>query len=200
MKREAYDAFRGCSGSKRHFTHSSFVRTLPVMIGLAMPAFAPVAHAGSATQNLAVSASVAQKCTVTTTGVSFGAYDPVTNNASTALTASGSLAVKCTKSSTGVVIALSQGANYSSGRRMTDGGSNYLTYELYQPSATTPAATCSYSSPTVWDDSTHKLTPSGVTWSASTAATFNVCGSIPGGQDVAAAASYSDTVVATVEF
>jgi spore coat protein U-like protein len=200
MKREARYAFSGCRNSSfRNPSHSA--RTLIVLLGLGLPALAPTAHAATATDNLSVSASVSQKCTVTATGVSFGAYDPVVTNASTALTGSGSLAVKCTKSSTGITIGLSAGANESGGaRRMSDGGSNYLTYELYQPSATTPAATCSYSSPTVWNTSGGVFTPSGVTWSASTAATFNVCGSIAGGQDVAAAASYSDTVVATINF
>ena len=46
------------------------------------------AHAGSAPANLAVSASIAANCTISTTAVAFGAYDPVVTNATTALNAS----------------------------------------------------------------------------------------------------------------
>lgn len=154
------------------------------------------AHAASSTANLGVSAAVAQNCTVSTTTVGFGNYDPVVANASTALTATGSVAVKCTAGSTGVSIALDNGANYSSGRRMKS-GSNYLTYELYEP-ATLPSTCASpYNSGTVWN-STNTVTPSG-TWSATTAQTITVCGYVAGAQDVPVG-SYSDTVVATVNF
>ncbi len=43
------------------------------------------AHAGSTTANLSVTASVNANCTISTTAVAFGAYDPVVANASTAL-------------------------------------------------------------------------------------------------------------------
>jgi len=61
--------------------------TLGVLAALALTA-AP-AFAGSATANVAVSANVANVCTISTGAVAFGAYDPIVTNASAALETSG---------------------------------------------------------------------------------------------------------------
>jgi len=157
------------------------------------------AFAGSDTANLAVSASVAANCTISTSAVVFGAYDPIGANASAALTTSGSVTIACTKG-TAPTITLGQGNNYSGGRRMAGGG-DFLTYELYQPTNTNPDAgsTCSYAGPTIWGTTGGQVfTPTAATSKA--ARTYKVCGSMPGGQDPSVAASYTDTVVATVNF
>ena len=60
-------------------------------------AFSAPAFAGSASANLNVTANVAANCTISTSPVAFGAYDPVVANASTDLTASGTVTVACTK-------------------------------------------------------------------------------------------------------
>lgn len=161
--------------------------------------------AGSATTNLSVTATVSQNCLISTSAVAFGAYDPVlTHSASgTALNATGSVTVTCTRSSTGVSIGLGAGAHASEGtRRMLGTASGtYLAYELYHPSAATPAATCTFPGTTVWGTSGGALfTPGGVAdWGATSPKTFNVCGTVPNGQN-AAADSYSDSVVATINF
>ena len=49
------------------------------------------------TGNLAVSASVAAKCTISDSTLAFGTYDPVVNNATTALDQVGTVDVACTK-------------------------------------------------------------------------------------------------------
>lgn len=182
-------------------TSFKLARTLAALLVAASPLALPQAHAASATGNVTVSATVAQKCIVSASAVGFGAYDPVVTNASTALTATGSLAVTCTKSSTSITIGLGLGANADgSTRRMVAGGTNYLTYELYHPSATTANAACSFPGTTVWGTAGPNLfTPTGTTWGAAAAQTFNVCGSVAGGQDVPAG-SYSDTIVATITF
>ncbi|HSQ05621.1 MAG TPA: spore coat protein U domain-containing protein, partial [Burkholderiales bacterium] len=100
------------------------------------------AYAASATGNLSVSASVTQKCTIATTALAFGTYDPVVTHASTALTGTGAVALTCTKSSTGVTITLGLGGNASGSTRRLNSGTDYLNYELYQPSAATPGASC----------------------------------------------------------
>jgi spore coat protein U-like protein len=71
---------------------------------------------------------------------------------------------------------------------MTDGSSNYLTYELYSDAGRT----------TVWTDSGGGLYAPGAA-ASKTARNFTVYGRVASNQDVAAG-SYSDTVVATVNF
>ena len=158
---------------------------------------AGAASAGSATANLSVTATVSANCTIATAPVAFGtAYDTV---AGTAVNATGSVSIACTKGAAPSVT-LGLGANATgSTRRMSDGGTNFLAYELYQqPSTTVPGTACSYTAPTVWGTSgANVFTPSVSPGKASRS--YNVCGQIPGAQDVAAAV-YSDLVVATINF
>ena len=151
-------------------------------LGMAAPAFAQ-----TATANLGVSATVANNCTITTTAVAFGAYDPVVTNASAPLDGTGSVVVTCTKG-TGTRIDLGLGANASGTTRQMTGGGDFLTYELYTTTART----------TVWGSGA----VAGLTIPAApsrAARTFTVFGRVPGAQDVTAA-SYADTVVATINF
>ena len=171
---------------------------LAAIIGLSLVA-AGSASAGSATANLAVSASVSANCTISTSPVAFGAYDPIVANAAMDLTASGLVTIACTKGSA-PNITLGQGSNYSAGRRMA-GGASFLNYELYQPSNTNPDAgsTCVYTTPTVWGTVGAQIfTPTAA--GSKVARAYKVCGSVPQGQDPGVAASYTDTVVATVNF
>ncbi len=146
------------------------------------------ASAATATANLTVSATVVTNCTITTSALAFGNYDPVVANATANLDGTGKVSVACTKGAA-PTIALGTGSNASgSVRRLSDGGSNYLTYELYQDGGFS----------TVWAGSgagllTTAAAPSKV------ARDFTVYGRIRGGQDVPAGA-YGDTVVATVNF
>jgi spore coat protein U-like protein len=173
-----------------------------VLLGLA-----GTAAAGSATSNLSISASVSSNCSISTTAVAFGTYDPVVTNSSSGSdkTATGTVVVTCTKNASGVTIGLGLGTHASGSTRRMLGATNgdFLTYELYQPTATTPAAACTGA--TVWGTAgANLLTPTGVSgWGASSAKTFNVCGVATKGQDVSgtsAGESYTDTVVATVNF
>jgi len=168
-------------------------------------AVASPSWAATATATVNVTASVAQKCKISTTDVVFGSYDPVVTNLSTALNAPspGTLVVTCTKNASGVTLALNMGSNSTGGtnRRLLEAGGAgmYLTYQLYQPAATTPGAACAYT--TIWGDGTNGavLTPSGTTWGNASAQTFNVCGQVPAGQDVEQG-SYADVITATVNF
>jgi spore coat protein U domain-containing protein, fimbrial subunit CupE1/2/3/6 len=164
------------------------------------------ALAGTTTSNLSVTAAVASNCAISTSPVAFGAYDPVSTHSAGGvdLNGTGTVNVTCTKNSTGVFITLGLGANVSgSTRRMADPAPivDYLTYELYHPSATTPAAACTFPGTTVWGTAGAGIfTPTGLSgWGANSAKSFNVCGTVTKGQDVGAD-SYSDTVVVTVTF
>lgn len=164
--------------------------------------FGTDASAASAGTNLNISATVNQTCTISTSAVAFGTYDPVGTNASTALAGTGSLSVTCTNGSTGVTLTLGNGGNYASNGNQRGMGpitGSYLSYELYQPSATTPSAACGALTQRWGTTGAEIFTPSGVTWAAASPQTFNVCGNVPAGQNVPAG-SYADTVTATVNF
>lgn len=156
---------------------------------------------GAAT--VTVTTTVASNCTISATAIAFGSYDPVGSNGSLGsdLNVPGTITIQCLKSSS-PTIALGQGSNFSSTRRLRDAPSNdFLSYELYQPSTAAPAAACTYSG-TIWGTSgTYGVTfTPAATWSASSPFTFNVCGSIPRGQNPSIGIGYQDTVVATVNF
>lgn len=156
------------------------------------------------TATMTVNATVAANCTITVTPIVFGSYDPIGTNSATGvdLQSPGTVQIKCLKSSTPTVT-LGTGANFSGTRRLKDTSSgDFLPYEIYQPSAATPNAGCTYSG-TKWGDSagTYGTTFSpSATWAASTLFTFNVCGVIPKGSNPSIGAGYQDTVVATVTF
>jgi spore coat protein U-like protein len=158
-------------------------------MAMSLPAFA----AGSASANLAVSASVANNCTISTTAVSFGTYDPLS---AVDTDSTGSVTITCTKG-TSATIALDTGAHASGAtRRMDDGSGNVLSYELYHPANLNPGAGAAYT--TVWGAAGGNLfAPAAAPSKASR--TFTVSGRIAAGQDVAAG-SYTDTVQATVNF
>jgi len=144
--------------------------------------------AATATANLGVSATVTNNCTISTVALAFGSYDPVVANASTNLDGTGTVVVACTKGST-ATIGLGLGSNASGSiRRMRDGGTNYLTYELYQDTGRS----------TVWGNSGAALL-SPVAAPSKAARNFTVYGRVTSNQDVPAG-SYTDTVVATVNF
>jgi spore coat protein U domain-containing protein, fimbrial subunit CupE1/2/3/6 len=149
-------------------------------------------QAGTATSSLAVNASVSANCTITTSAVAFGAYDPIVTNATTALDGTGTVSVTCTNGSA-VAVTLDQGANAANGstdtvplRQMKDSTTDVLAYFLYSDAGHT----------TVWGNTAgtgENDTGNGVQQ------TLTVYGSVPAGQNVPAA-SYSDTVIATVTF
>lgn len=181
----------------------TLVRILAACIGCLVAASSSWAATATATVN--VTASVPQKCKISTTDVVFGQYDPVVTNLSTALNAPspGTLVVTCTKNASGVTLALNTGGHSTGGtnRRMleTAGAGMFLTYQLYQPVSGAPSAACAFT--TIWGDGTNGtvLTPSGTTWGNTAAQTFNVCGQVAAGQDVEQG-SYADIITATVNF
>jgi spore coat protein U-like protein len=148
------------------------------------------ALAGTATSNMSVTATVSNNCTITAGALSFGAYDPIGANASSPLNASATISVTCT-SGDATTIALGQGSDPATGstdaaplRQMSDGASHNLPYQLYKDSGHS----------TVWNNTT------GASYTGTgTAGSVTVYGQIAAAQNVPAA-SYSDTVVATITF
>ena len=147
--------------------------------------------ASSATANMSVSASVAQKCIISNSpAVAFGAYDPVVTNKSANLDQTGTIQLTCTKGATGITLRLGSSANAPAGctapQRCLVSSAHYLNYQLYSNSTRS----------LVWTTAIAETVSGGIT--APTNVT--VYGRIPGGQNANVGASYADTLVATVNY
>lgn len=150
----------------------------------------PAAFAAVDTDDLVVTASVVNTCQITGGTLAFGAYDTVTG---AAINASTTVSVECTEGATAIVT-LGQGASAGAGsttavplRRMSDGGTNYLSYFLYSDTDRL----------TVWGDT--PATGKSYTAVSAAAANLTVYGTLAANQDEPAG-SFSDTVVATITF
>lgn len=127
-------------------------------------------------------------CTISATGVAFGAYDPQSASPDDS---TGTVNVSCKNSDPAPTVALSKGGSGSYAPRSMTAGSFSLPYNLY----TTTARNI------VWGDGTGgtvTLTLSGGTTSGGQRNySHSVYGRIPGSQNVGAG-SYSDTITLTV--
>jgi len=176
-------------------------RKLAISAALAMVAGLGIASsswAGQATSDITVSTNVIQKCTISAPATFiFTDYDPFSGSADTQ---TGTINVTCSRGSTGVNVGITLGSNPGAAstygaRAMKNGTSNYLGYDIFQPSAAGSGGTCGGT--TSWD-TTATVLGSG-TFGVSAPLAFNMCGSIAPGQDVVQGA-YSDIVQAQVNF
>src|SRR5262249_9125667 len=145
----------------------------------------PSIHAQSASAQVKVTTTVVKRCTITSTDVAFGSYDPVGTNSTAPLDGTGSLVVTCTRG-TSASIGIDSGTNGS--RRMGNGSGTFLTYQLYKDGGRTQ----------VWADTgtgVLDLPPAPTIQPR----TFTVYGRVPQTQDVTPG-SYADQVIATVNF
>jgi spore coat protein U-like protein len=144
----------------------------------------------SDTRTFQVRARVDPECTVATTPLAFGAYDPVSANAAAPLNGTGTVNVYCTPGTTATVL-LDVGSHAAgTTRRMLGPAGNLLTYEIYRNAGRT----------LVWG----WTNPTGNSGTATSIAIpinsgFTAFGQIPAGQDVVFG-GYSDTVLVTVNY
>lgn len=171
----------------------SHKKVLAAAVALVLGGSAVNTWATTGTTSFNVTATVINDCTIGSTNIAFGNYDPTS---ATAVTAQGTVTAKCTKGDA-VSVALGQGANPATGStaavpaRQMASGTNLLPYHIYIASSGT----------TEWGTGalgTNEPAAQTAT-SVSTALTFTTYGSLPAGADVPAG-SYSDTVIATVTF
>jgi spore coat protein U-like protein len=157
--------------------------SLSILSLVSVPVFA-----STATANLNVSASVAAVCTISTSPVAFGAYDPVVANAATNLNGTGTVTVACTKGAA-ATIDLGNGGNLSGGSRRMSSGSDFLNYALYKDAART----------LVWGTGMAGGTTVAYNAVSKAATAITVYGTVPQNQDVTAG-SYNDVVLATINY
>jgi spore coat protein U-like protein len=100
-----------------------------ILLCTALPS---TAHAGTASDNLAVSATVIASCNVGTNPLAFGNYNPVS---ATALDAATTISVTCT-SGTSYEVSMSAGAGAGAtvGSRKMSASGNLLNYSIYRDS------------------------------------------------------------------
>jgi spore coat protein U-like protein len=154
-----------------------------------LAALTATAAAGTASDNLAVTATVANSCVITGGTLAFGTYDTVTGSA---VDAQGDISVACTKDAE-ATITLGQGSNPdvastdADPERQMISGANLLAYTLFSDSGRT----------TEWGNTAGTGKP----YTAASADSVNqtVFGQIATAQDVPAG-SYTDTVLATITF
>jgi spore coat protein U-like protein len=143
------------------------VRTLCAIACLTATALAPGAARGA--------------CSVSTSGISFGAYNPFS---AASLAGSGSMTLSCSGSVVAYVMLSGGSSNNAGARRMTSGAER-LSYNIYRDAALTR----------IWGDGSAYP---GV-WVSLPQAPLPFYGSIPPGQDVAAG-DYADALTITVNF
>ncbi len=178
--------------------NTSIKNVSKVLATAALLASAGFAHAGTATANVAVSAAITAKCTISTTAVAFGDYDPITGDN---VTTNGTVVVGCTKAAGSLWVGLGAGSNADGSVRNMLGATSgdKLAYSLVQPVANTVNAACpAFGAGSVWENTSGTaLNLSSPTGYATR--TYKVCGEIAKAQDKSVD-TYTDTVVATINF
>lgn len=171
-----------------------------------MTTHSSVSLAGTATNNLAVSATIGANCSITAQTLAAFAYDPVVTNKTTNYTnSSNSVQYTCTSGTTPVSITLDQGANACGGAtggcpatstaaapaRQMINGTNKLYYNIFSSAANQTTGTPAVA----WGTSN---TPTMVAGTGSQQ-TFTLYFTIPSGQQLPAG-TYNDTVGQTINF
>jgi spore coat protein U-like protein len=166
------------------------MRSFKILAGVSagvLLALAGGAQADTATATFNVTATVAKNCTVNATPLAFGAFTGTQIDTPT------TIAVNCT-GTTPYTIALNAGSGGGdfSGRRMTNGGTGTLLYNLFTDSGRT----------TVWGDGTASTSIVGGTGAGmGTTNNHEVFGRLfAAGNENAEAGSYSSQIAVTVTY
>ena len=125
-------------------------------------------------------------CTISTTALAFGAYDPVLAHATVPLDSLATVSYRCTGGNAAPAIAISAGTGSGFNPRRLFSGANALTYNLFLDAGRT----------TVWGDGTNGTSIFSNTRNSDDVSVF---GRVFAGQD-AAIGSYSNAVVITINF
>lgn len=145
-------------------------------------------QAATDTTTFTATATVTDSCAVSATNLAFGSFSVVDN---ADVDATSSVTVTCSNGSA-YEVALDDGLYSELGtvatRRMNDGGTNYLSYQMYDDALRS----------SIWGETTLVDVVAGTGDGADQVLT--VYGRVPSGQQSVASGSYTDTVTVTVTF
>jgi spore coat protein U-like protein len=152
------------------------------------------AQAGTANANLTVQITITASCTINAATLDFGS-NPGTNLISANVDTSTTVSVTCTNAAP-YSIGMDNGAHVTgSQRRMLNGASNFLNYNLYTDAARLNAWTTASSSTTCTTANSCALgTGNG------SAQSVNIYGRVPIVATAPTAGAYTDTVVMTITY
>ena len=169
-------------------------RCIAVLFVLALADGGASAQAGTATGNLTVQITITASCTINAATLDFGS-NPGTNLLSANVDTSTTVSVTCTNGAP-YSIGMDNGANVSgSQRRMKNGATNFLNYNLYTDSGRTNAWTTAATSTTCTTANSCALgTGNGAAQSVS------IFGRVPTVATAPSAGAYTDTVVMTITY
>ncbi|MDB5907735.1 MAG: Spore coat domain protein [Massilia sp.] len=145
-------------------------------------------------------ARAAGACSISSTGLAFGSYQPLTfagKLLSSDKTSWATISVVCTAIAVGGAYTISLGpGNYGAGNRITNrylnntNGGDYMLFNVYTDGAYT----------IVWGGAGAGSTLNGSILAGSTNQSLTVYGKVPGGQHTLKAGSYSDSMVMTITY
>ncbi len=144
-----------------------------------------IGGAATTSDTLTVTATVVDSCSLSTSTLAFGTYDPASGTDTDATT---TIDASCTTGTT-FDIALDGGSSANISARTMSDGTNSLGYQIYTDTLRT----------TIWGDGTTGSTAAGTGLGPLTPVTLTAYGRITAGQNVPAGA-YSDTVNVTLTF
>ena len=176
---------------KSKFKQSPLKRAILSDIALGFAILATQSHADTGSTIMSVSTTVKHSCSMDISPMTFGVYDGVVANASTALDTMATVISSCT-SGAAALITMNAGNSAGSGsddvpvRRMTSEAGDYLVYQVYSD----------VSRETVWGNAV----PTGVALTGTgLPQTLTVYGSIPSAQMVPEG-DYSDQINVTITY
>ena len=174
---------------KTKFNQSKLKRAIVSAMLVGTAAITAPTYATDLDANLEVSASINVACTITTADLAFGAYDPIISHATDPLNKSASVTSTCTVGAAGSII-LDNGENYDegAGRRMVHSTdtSSFLEYAVSNAS---------------YGGANWGIGGDGVAYiGMGIAVPHDVYGQVDAGQNTAVDGSYSDTIVATINY
>ncbi len=157
---------------------------------------ANTAVAATATGTFPVIATVANNCSVSSTGVAFGTV----NAGAAATNMANNIVVTCNKGVAITSLFIGNGANASGTQKRMIGGAEFLNYNIDVPTGAA-LTTCPVAGTNEWNAT---VGPAGATLTSLFAATggpknVSICASIPAGQYPTGAA-YSDTITMTLTY
>ena len=161
--------------------------------GLSVSAFA-----ATSASDMAVTADINANCTMSTTDLAFGAYDPIVANAALDLRATATVSTTCTSGATGVVT-MSQGDHSlycvinDCHRQLANAEeTGFLRYNIY--------TSASYYMSNIWNNDVEEMSSVAQVLGSGVSQDLTVYGEIPKNQKNAPAGSYTDTITVTLTY